>query len=126
MMSPSLRLRDYRQHMLSAIGQIGNYTAGMGRDAFMRDAKTQDAVLRNLQVIGEAAHNIRRRHPDFVAANPEVPWRSAYGMRNAVTHGYFAIDLDQIWTTVEADLSPLAARLRELLSTLPSDPSEAN
>jgi uncharacterized protein with HEPN domain len=72
-------------------------------------------------VIGEAAQNIRRHHPEFVAANPEVPWRSAYGMRNAVTHGYFSIDMDQIWTTIEADLLPFAARLMDLLSTLPPD-----
>jgi uncharacterized protein with HEPN domain/predicted nucleotidyltransferase len=94
MMSPRLRLRDYLQHMVSAIDQIRIYTLGMEHDAFMRDAKTQVAVIRNLQVIGEAAHNIRRHHPDFVAASPDVAWRSAYGMRNAVTHGYFSIDLE--------------------------------
>jgi uncharacterized protein with HEPN domain len=121
MMSPGLRLRDYLQHMVSAIGQIGIYTLGMDHASFMRDTRTQDAVIRNLQVIGEAAQNVRRHHPDFVAANPDVPWRSAYGMRNAVTHGYFGIDLEQIWTTVKTDLPPFAARLLELISMLPQD-----
>ena len=124
MMSPRLRLRNYLQHMILAIDQIGAYTVGMGHDTFMRDARTQDAVIRNLQVIGEAAQNIRRHHPDFVTANAEVPWRSAYGMRNAVTHGYFSIDMEQIWTTIEADLPPFAARLTELLSLSPDESSD--
>ncbi len=123
MMSPCLRLRDYLRHMVSAIDRIRLYTVQMGHDALMQDARTQDAVIRNLQVIGEAAQNIRRHHPDFVAANPEVPWRSAYGMRNPVTHGYSSIDQEQIRTTVEADLPPLTASLLVLLSTLPRDGS---
>jgi hypothetical protein len=50
--------------------------------------------------IGEAAQNIRRHHPDFVAANPDVPWGAAYGMRNAVVHGHFKVGLERIWTTI--------------------------
>jgi uncharacterized protein with HEPN domain len=81
MISPAFRLHDYLQHIIRAIGRISAYTAGMERAAFMRDAKTQDAVIRNLQIIGEAARNVQQRHPDFVTANPDVPWRTACGTR---------------------------------------------
>lgn len=84
----------------------------------MSDTKTQDAVIRNLQVIGEAAQNIRQRNPDFVASNPAVPWRSAYGMRNALTHGYFTVDLERVWATVQNDLPSFGALLRALLKDL--------
>ena len=84
----------------------------------MADAKTQDAVIRNLQVIGEATQNIRQRHPDFVVAHANVPWVSAYGMRNAITHGYFTVDMERVWTTIQNDLPPFEAQLRELAADL--------
>ncbi len=118
MIGPTLRLHDYLQHIIGAIERIGAYTVGMDHAAFMRDAKTQDAVIRNLQVIGEAAQNVRRHHQDFVAANPDVPWRSAYGMRNAVTHGYFNVGLERVWSTVQDDLPPFEKQLRALLAGL--------
>jgi hypothetical protein len=66
----------------------------------MGDAKTQDAVIRNFEIIGEAAQGIRQRYPDFIAIHPDLPWRSAYGMRNALTHGYFDVDLEQVWQAI--------------------------
>jgi len=118
MIGPTLRLHDYLQHIIAAIERINAYTAGLDHAAFMHDARTQDAVIRNLQIIGEAAQNIRQRHPDFVAANPAVPWRSAYGMRNALTHGYFNVGLERVWATVQTDLPPFEAQLRTLLAGL--------
>ncbi|CAG9187213.1 HepT-like ribonuclease domain-containing protein [Cupriavidus pinatubonensis] len=53
----------------------------------------QDAVIRNIEIIGEASHNIESHHPDFAAAHPELPLAFAYQMRNAVAHGYFKVDL---------------------------------
>ena len=118
MIPPTLRLHDYLQHMIEAIGRIAAYTKGMDHATFTLDGKTQDAVIRNLQVIGEAAQNIRRHHPDFVAANSHVPWGAAYGMRNAVVHGYFKVGLERIWTTIEDDLPPFEVQLRALLAGL--------
>jgi uncharacterized protein with HEPN domain len=80
-------------------------------------------MIGNLQVIGEAAQNIRQHHPDFVAGNATVPWVSAYGMRNAVTHGYFTVDLERVWTTIQSDLPPFEAQLRELAAHLTSGSS---
>ncbi len=119
MIRPALRLHDYLQHIIDAIGRVNGYVAAMDHTAFMGDVKTQDAVIRNLQIIGGAAHNIRQRFPEVVAADPSVPWHSAYGMRNALTHGYFSVDLERVWTTIQNDLQPFEATLRRLLASLP-------
>lgn len=119
---PSLRLRDYLEHMLTAITRIQAFTAGMPEATFHLDARTQDAVIRNLEIVGEAAHNVMRNHPDFARAHPSVPWRRAYEMRNAVSHGYFAVDLETIWRTVRDDLPSLEAQITDLLRSIPDDP----
>jgi uncharacterized protein with HEPN domain len=82
------RTTEYLGHMLEAIHRINAYVTGLDRVAFDADTRTQDAVIRNLEVIGEAARNIQQHDPDFVAAHPEVPWALAYRMRNALSHGY--------------------------------------
>ena len=68
MIGPTLRLQDYLRHIIEAIGRIGTYTDGLDHAAFLLDARTQDAVIRNLQIIGEAAQSVRRHHPDFFVA----------------------------------------------------------
>ncbi len=96
MIPPTLRLHDYLEHMLAAIVRIKQFTAAMTQKTFLADAKTQDAVIRNLEIIGESAGTVLRRQPDFARTHSTVPWRRAYEMRNAVSHGYFAVDLDTI------------------------------
>jgi uncharacterized protein with HEPN domain len=118
MIRPTLRIQEYLRHILEAIDRISAYTAGLDHAAFMLDPKSQDAVIRNLEVIGEAAQNLRQRHPDFVASHPNLPWRSAYGMRNALTHGYLTVDLDRVWITAQNDLPPFGAQLEDLLKEL--------
>ena len=110
-----LRLADYVQHILQAIGNIQDYTAGMDMAAFMADRKTSDAVIRNLEVIGEASNNIAKNHPDFARENAHVPWGFAYEMRNALAHGYFTVDLGIVWQTVQNDLPALRAQVAALL-----------
>jgi uncharacterized protein with HEPN domain len=90
--------------------------AGMDSAGFAADERTQDAVIRNLEVIGEASRRIQARHPEFVAEHPELPLSSAYQMRNAVAHGYFAVDMDIVWTTVVNDLPVLAELVRASLN----------
>ena len=70
-------------------------------------------MIRNLEVIGEASNNIQKRFPDFAAAHPELPLASAYQMRNAVAHGYFSVDLEIVWKTIQGDLATLSERVRE-------------
>ena len=71
-------------------------------------------MIRNMEVIGEACSNIRKLAPEFVRAHPEVPWGSAIGNRNALTHGYFSVDLNLIWATMQTDLPTLKASVERL------------
>lgn len=104
------RLADYLDHILQAIGYIQEYVAGMDQSAFTKDRRTQDAVIRNFEIIGEASRNIEKRYPEFATRHPEVPWAVAYEMRNALAHGYFKVDLSIVWKTIGSDL-PVLGRL---------------
>jgi uncharacterized protein with HEPN domain len=112
----SPRLADYLEHIVTAIDRIREYTGALDKAAFLADERTQDAVIRNLEIIGEASHRIEIRHPEFATEHPELPVASAYQMRNAVAHGYFQVDLDVVWATITADLPALADLVRSLLS----------
>ncbi len=78
--------------------------------------RSQDAVIRNLEVIGEASRNIERHFLEFSKIHPEMPLASAYEMRNALAHGYFSVDLGIVWNTIESDLPNLQAQAQTLLS----------
>jgi uncharacterized protein with HEPN domain len=90
-----LRLVAYLQHIVDAVERIRSYTTALTEDDFLLSTLVQDAVIRNLEVIGEACRNVRRHHADFATAHEDVPWHAPYEMRNALTHGYFSIDLIQ-------------------------------
>jgi uncharacterized protein with HEPN domain len=83
----------------------------MDYTAFSADRRTQDAVIRNLEIVGEACNNIARHHPEFEALHPEVPWRFDYEMRYALAHGYFTVDVSIVWQTVQRDLPALRAQV---------------
>ncbi len=109
------RLPDYLQHILEALQRIERYTSALDAEAFMGHELVQDAVIRNLEVIGEACHNIEVHHPVFASAHPELPLGVAYQMRNAVAHGYFKVDLEIVWRTVVRDLPVLRAQVEAAL-----------
>lgn len=109
-----LRVLDYLQHILQAIGHVQEYTAGMDLAAFMADHKTCDAVIRNLEIIGEACNNVAKNHPDFAGQHSEVPWGFAYEMRNALAHGYYAVDLVVVWQTIQNDMPLLEGQVTAL------------
>ena len=116
-MSPATppRLPEYLQHIALAILRIQRYVAGQSATVFAVDDKTQDAVLRNIEGIGEDARNVQRHHADFAAAHAQVPWAVMVGMRSRVSHGYFAVDWDLIWATVQQDLPTLSEQINALL-----------
>lgn len=120
-----LRLPDYLRHAVEAATRIHNYIAGLTEDDFKRSPLIQDAVIRNLEVIGEACRNVLRHHGEFAASHPEVPWTRPYEMRNALTHGYFNVDLGRTWNTVQTALPPFAAQVRTLLVQLDQPPPGA-
>ncbi|UUZ67306.1 DUF86 domain-containing protein [Polaromonas sp. P1(28)-13] len=113
-MSKDLRVQDFLGHILQAITRIEAFSADLDETSFLADLKTQDAVIRNMEVIGEACSNIRKLAPEFVQAHPEVPWGSAIGNRNALSHGYFSVDLSLIWATIQNDLPALRASVERL------------
>lgn len=114
------RLADYLDHVLQAIDRVQRYVGAMGADEFMHDQMVQDAVIRNLEVIGEASHNIETQFPDFAAAHPELPLAFAYQMRNAVAHGYFKVDLEIVWRTLTTDLIGYRTAMRTAADELAS------
>lgn len=111
----TLRVADYLQHILEAIESIQTYTAGLDVQTFMADRKTRDAVIRNLEIIGEACNNVAKKHSTFALEHAHVPWGFAYEMRNALAHGYFNVDFEIVWQTVEGDLPPLKAQVAALV-----------
>ena len=116
MTSEPERARDLLEHVVQAIDRIGRYTDG-GREEFFGSEIIQDAVIRNLEIVGEASRGIEKRFPSFAAKYPDLPLRSAYEMRNALSHGYFKVDLAIVWNTIETDLPALQARIGEILRT---------
>ena len=108
------RLPDYLGHILEAIERIQHYVDDMDEVGFLNSKLVQDAVIRNLEVIGEACNNVAKNHPDFAQKHAHVPWGFAYEMRNALAHGYFTVDLGIVWQTVQNDLPALRAQVAAL------------
>ena len=102
-----LRCSDYLEHMLEAIHLARSYVEGLPKEDFMEDKQTQQAVILNLLIIGESASYIIREYPDFPEQHPELPWKEMRGMRNRMAHGYFEINLDTVWDTVQDSLPEL-------------------
>ena len=98
------RLRDYLNHILEAIARIERYVEDINELEFVNNELIQDAVIRNIEIIGEASRNIEKHYPDYAQEHPEVPFSLVYEMRNAVAHGYFKIDYEVVWKTLERDI----------------------
>lgn len=105
------RLPDYLDHMQQAATDACGFVAGLGKDGFLADKRTQQAVIMSLIIIGEAATKVLDGYAAFAQAHPDIRWRSMRGMRNRIAHGYFDINLDVVWDTVQTALPEL---LREL------------
>ena len=112
------RLADYLAHILEAIERIDRYTELIDEPAFLNNLLVQDAVLRNLEIIGEACNNVEKHYPEFAAGHPELPLAFAYQMRNAIAHGYFKVDLQIVWRTIHRDLPGLYRQVRECAKDL--------
>jgi uncharacterized protein with HEPN domain len=114
-----LRIADYLDHMLGSIAKIERYTHGLSIDDFHANSLVQDGVRCNLQIIGEAAHNIEQNHTQFAEAHADVPWAVMYRMRNRIAHGYFSIDVDVLWQTVMRDLPNVKPQLERIRQQTP-------
>ncbi|MBS1232748.1 MAG: hypothetical protein H6R42_402 [Nitrospirae bacterium] len=103
---------DYLHDILENIADIREFTAGLTRESFSTDKKTVKAVVRSLEVIGEAANklpeHVRDRYPD-------ISWQEIIDMRNRLIHEYFGVDLDIVWQTIEEDLEPLEKAVKKII-----------
>jgi len=108
-------LRDFRLYLddiLEAIHQIRTYLADQDEEAFKKDRKTQDAIIRNLEIIGEAAGKL----PEQIQKDePEIDWRKITGLRNILIHEYFGINLPIVWDVVQNKLGPLESSCQRLM-----------
>ena len=115
------RVSDYLSHILEAARLARTYIEGMVKADFLVDRRTQQAVILNLITIGEAAARVVNEYADFADAHPEVPWAQMRGMRNRMAHGYFDINLDTVWDTVQMSLPDLEEKLRKIVTPQGAD-----
>ena len=117
------RLEDYLQHIAEAIERAREYLRPFDTfDAFRQQRRDQDAIIRNIEIIGEAARKIQKLAPELVNAHSEIPWSYMRGIRDKVIHEYFDVDLTLIWGTVKEDLPKLKQQINGLLTDLKRDP----
>jgi len=105
--------RDFLLDIQEAIRRIADYTAGMTYQAFLEDTRTQDAVIRNLEIIGEATKNLAK---DLRERYPDVPWKGMSGVRDRLIHHYFGVNFDIVWQIVVDELPKVASQLERILS----------
>ncbi len=118
MSKEDLIAKDFLQHILEAADRVLRYTKGMGRKEFSADTLVQDAVIRNVEIIGEAASNLLVVAPGIGDRYPSIPFVQIRGMRNRVAHGYFAVSLSMIWDTVQVDIPELRQQIAKVLGEL--------
>lgn len=105
------RLSEYLDHMRQSATDACGFVDGLTKDDFLADKRTQQAVIMSIIILGEAATKVMDNYADFTQAHTEVPWRSMRGMRNRIAHGYFDINLDVVWDTVQMALPGLLKQL---------------
>ena len=115
------RLPDYLNHIQDAATAARSFVEGMDKDGFLQDRRTQQAVVMSLVIIGEAATKVMDGYDAFAQAHPDVPWRSMRNMRNRMAHGYFDINLDVVWETVQEWLPALLKQLSVVRSNAGDD-----
>lgn len=103
---------DYAEDIMDAVSKVEKFTKDMEYEDFVRDDKTIFAVIRALEIIGEAA---KRLPPSVKNRYPAIPWKDIAGMRNKLTHEYFGVNLKVVWSTVKQDIPALRSLIQKLL-----------
>ena len=102
----------FASDIIEAIEKIETYTEGYSYEEFMEDMKTKDAVVRNLEIIGEAAVKIP---PEIRGKYSEIPWSQIVGLRNRLIHGYFVVDYEIIWEIIKNELPELKITIKKMI-----------
>ena len=103
------------EHVMESIEKIEEYIGGMGKEEFLGDSRTQDAVMRRLEIMGEAVKNIPS---EFRDEYPKIPWKQIAGMRDVLIHEYFGVNLERVWKTLKTDLPELKQKISEVSQKL--------
>jgi uncharacterized protein with HEPN domain len=116
-----LRAPDYFGHLLQACDRILQYTSEMTQDQFLADSLVQDAVLRNIEILGEATRNLMECLPDLQSIHPQIPWMDMYAMRNRVAHGYFFINFKLVWAVAVKDIPELRQKIAKVFGEMQAE-----
>ncbi|MBK5113871.1 MAG: DUF86 domain-containing protein [Candidatus Heimdallarchaeota archaeon] len=103
------------QHMLDSINLIEKYLKGKNKEAFLSSEQLQDAVIRRLEIIGEAVKNLPE---EIIKKYPDLPWKEIAGMRDILIHQYFGVDLELTWEVIKVEVPILKSKLVTLLKSL--------
>jgi uncharacterized protein with HEPN domain len=105
-------IRVFLEDIKESADRIEEYSQGMSKTHFMEDIRTQDAIIRRLEIVEEAVKNIPE---DFKSKYPNIPWKQIAGMRDVLIHGYFGVNLERVWAVVERDLPELKPKVLRIL-----------
>lgn len=104
--------RDYLQDILDAVNDIESFVGNMSYEDFKKDKKTLNAVVRSIEIIGEASKNIPGA---LKAKHKELPWKRMIGMRDKLVHAYFGVDVEILWKAIKEDIPPLRKSIQKML-----------
>ena len=103
---------DLLNDILESINRISSYTDKLSYDEFLNDYKSQDAVIKNLEILGEA---VKLLSPDFKKNNPDLPWKDISGTRDKLIHDYFGVNIDIVWDIIKNELPSIKNKILEIL-----------
>jgi len=105
--------KDFLNHIAEAVRRTISYTEKMTYDEFLEDIKTQDAVIRNIEIIGEATKNLSG---DMRDNYPEIPWKGLAGMRDKLIHQYFGVNFDIVWNVAKEELPEILLQIKAIIT----------
>ncbi len=103
--------RDLLADIIICLGKIRGYTHGLTYEDFLSDEKTQDAVIRNIEIVGEATKKLSK---ELKSCYPSIPWKMMAGTRDRLIHGYFGVNIDIVWGIATVDVPELETTMREI------------